>query len=48
MRTLFLVMMVTSFFGLGIIDCWSKNWKTGIASLLLGVVQLLVFGRVLK
>jgi len=45
MRNIFLYMMVTSFFGLGIFDCLSKNWRTGIASVLLGLVQLLIFVR---
>ena len=43
MRTLFLFLMVASFFGLGGVDCWNKNWQTGIASILLGIVQILVF-----
>lgn len=43
MRNLFFVLMVGSFFGLGIIDCVAKNWRTGVASLLLGVVQWLLF-----
>jgi len=43
MRTLLFGMMVGSFFGLGIMDCMAKNWRTGVASLLLGVVQWLFF-----
>jgi hypothetical protein len=36
--------MIISFFGLGIMDCLTKNWRTGIASILLGLIQLLIFG----
>jgi len=45
MRALFLFLIVASFFGLGGVDCWNKNWQTGIASILLGVVQILVFWK---
>jgi len=44
MRNLFLFTMIASFFGFGIMDCLTKNWRTGLASILLGVVQLLIFG----
>ena len=44
MRNLFLFTMIASFFGLGVMDCLTKNWKTGLASILLGLVQLLIFG----
>lgn len=45
MRSMFLVLIILSFFGLGTIDCLTKNWRTGIASILLGIVQLLVFWK---
>jgi len=45
MRTFFLVVMVASFFGLGVYDLAEHNWQTGIASTLLGVVQILVFWK---
>lgn len=48
MRTFFLVMMIASFFGLGAIDCYHKSWRTGIASILLGIVQLLIFMKAQK
>ena len=43
LRTIFLDMMILSFFGLGICDCSAQNWRTGIASMLLGIVQLIIF-----
>ena len=43
MRNIFLWSMVIGFFGLGLIDCLHHNWKTGVASLLLGIVQILIF-----
>ena len=45
MRNVFLVLMILSFFGLGFMDCSAKNWRTGVASVLLGVVQLLIFWK---
>jgi len=47
-RTVFLSTMILSFFGLGAVDCLAKNWRTGVASMLLGIVQLLVFWRAIK
>lgn len=45
MRNIFLFSMIVSFFGLGVIDCANKNWRTGLASTLLGIVQLLIFWK---
>ena len=38
MRTVLMWVMVLSFFGMGVCDCLVRNWRTGVASLLLGVV----------
>ena len=48
MRMLLVIVMVSSFFGLAILDLVSKNWRTGLASLLLGIVQFLIFRRPIK
>lgn len=45
MRTALIWIMVLSFFGLGIYDLWAREWRLGAASLLLGVVQLIIFWR---
>ena len=45
MRTVLMWIMVLSFFGMGTCDCLARNWRTGVASLLLGVVQLIIFWR---
>ena len=45
MRAFLLTVMVASFFGLGVYDLVKHNWQTGIASVLLGVVQTLVFWK---
>lgn len=45
LRSVFIVMMIVSFFGLGVCDCLARNWRTGAASLLLGIVQLIIFGK---
>jgi len=45
MRTALMITMVASFFGLGVFDCVAGHWRTGVASLLLGVVQLIIFWR---
>jgi hypothetical protein len=37
--------MVSSFFALGLCDLKNLEYRTAIASLLLGVVQLLIFWR---
>ena len=37
------IAMVSSFFVLGAYDCFQRNWRTGIASVLLGIVQMLIF-----
>ena len=44
-RTILLAVMVMSFFGLGVCDLMARQWRTGIALILLGVVQLIVFWR---
>ncbi len=45
MRTALMWIMVLSFFGLGICDLRAGEWRMGVASLLLGVVQLIIFWR---
>jgi len=45
LRTILLILMVASFFGLGICDLLARQWRVGIASILLGIVQLLIFWR---
>ena len=45
MRTALMWIMVLSFFGLGVCDIRAGEWRLGMASLLLGVVQLIVFYR---
>ena len=45
MRTALILMMMASFFGLGVFDCVAGHWRTGVALLLLGVVQLMIFWR---
>jgi len=45
MRTVLMWIMVLSFFGLGICDLRAGEWRTGVASLLLGVTQLFIFWR---
>jgi hypothetical protein len=47
-RTIFLVTMISSFFGLAVCDAVKRDWRTAIASLLLGVVQSLIFWRGMK
>ena len=44
-RTVTVTVMVVSFFVLGITDCITHNWRTGIASILLGLVQAILFWR---
>jgi hypothetical protein len=44
-RILFFCMMVGSFFGLGACDLFARHWRSGVASILLGIVQMLVFWR---
>jgi len=44
-RTILVILMVASFFGLGVYDCVARQWRTGIASILLGIVQLIFFWR---
>lgn len=43
MRRIVLLAMVSSFFILGLLDLASGRTRTGIAGLLLGVVQALLF-----
>lgn len=43
MRTILMYIMVLSFFGLGAYDLRAGEWRLGVVSLLLGVVQLIVF-----
>jgi len=45
LRTILLVLMVSSFFGLGVCDLLARQWRTGIASILLGIVQMIIFWR---
>ena len=45
MRTILMWIMVLSFFGMGVCDLWVRQWRLGLAGLLLGVVQLLIFWR---
>ena len=45
LRSVFYIAVIASFFGLGLCDLMSKNWRLGLASILLGVVQTLVFWR---
>lgn len=45
MRMALMWIMVLSFFGMGACDLWARQWRLGVAGLLLGVVQLLVFWR---
>ena len=45
LRTILLAVMVSSFFGLGVCGLLARQWRTGIASILLGVVQLIIFWR---
>lgn len=45
MRTVLMWIMVLSFFGLGVCDLCAGKWRLGVASLLLGVVQLVIFWR---
>ena len=42
-RTLIIIVMVVTFASLGYIDILNKNYRTGIASILLGIVQALLF-----
>ena len=44
-RVLFFYTMVASFFGLGVCDFLAHRWRLGAASVLLGVVQVLMFWR---
>jgi len=48
MRTAIVLIMVASFFALGLNDLVERNWKTGIASVLIGIVQALFFWKGLK
>ena len=48
MRTALVLIMVGSFFALGLNDFVERNWKTGIASVLLGIVQALFFWKGMK
>ena len=48
MRTIVVFIMVLSFFILGFYDVAKHNLRTGIASILLGVVQILVFWKGMK
>lgn len=45
LRTLFFCTMVSTFLGLGVCDLLARHWRSGIASILLGIVQMLVFWR---
>lgn len=45
MRNAVMWAMVVTFFLLGLFDIKDGQYRTGVASLLLGVVQLLVFWR---
>ena len=45
MRAALMYIMVMSFFGLGICDLRAGELRLGVASLLLGVVQLMMFWR---
>jgi len=45
MRTLLMYIMVLSFLGMGACDLRAEEWRTGAASLLLGVVQLIIFWK---
>ena len=48
MRTAIVLIMVASFFVLGLNDLVERNWKTGVASILLGIVQALFFWKGMK
>lgn len=45
MRTALMWIMVLSFFGVAACDLRAGEWRLGLAGLLLGVVQLMVFYR---
>ncbi len=42
-RIIIIIIMVTAFGSLGVLDLLQQNWRTGIASILLGAVQALLF-----
>lgn len=44
LRIATMIVMVSSFFVLGGLDCLAGNWRTGVACILLGVVQAIIFG----
>jgi len=44
-RTILMLTMILSFMGLGLYDCIGGKWRTDLASLLLGIVQFLIFRR---
>lgn len=43
LRSVFYIAVIASFFGLGLCDLMSKNWRLGLASMLLGIVQAMIF-----
>jgi len=43
MRSAICVVMIVSFFALGACDVWSGDLKRGVAAVLLGTVQMLLF-----
>ena len=45
LRTVLMWIMVLSFFGMGVCNLRAGAWRLGVASLLLGVVQLIIFWR---
>ena len=45
MRTLLMWIVVLSFFGMAACDLRAGEWRMGLAGVLLGFVQLLVFWR---
>jgi len=42
-RRLIVYTMIASFFALGVIDLRAGNYRTGVAGMLLGIVQALIF-----
>lgn len=40
--------MVVAYLALGVIDMLEGDWRRGVSAVLLGIVQLIIFGEKLK
>ena len=43
LKTIFVVMLIISLFGIGICNLISRDWKEATLGILLGVVNILIF-----